>query len=424
MKLAIVGADGWLGLHVARLARAGGLDVFPVTGGHQSHEALEGIFSFGETRYASYDSFKAMKVALDGATHVVASLEPRGRGQGLPRIPPRAASILVDAAREASVGKLLYVSVMGAFRWSTHALNRHAYWMERALTRRPGPWAVLRLSCYHQELVDAHVRPPDGRVPRPIPRNGRYSPISGEDAARLILAALPRIPVGRLQAVGGPAVYGSAQLSRLTSGLVSRGLGLPTAYRALPRGDVSVSPQETLAACGVLPEDTIESLLESLSAWKARPETAPRVPTVYPAEPPGPSTLDSGEPVPVLQECSPALRRVVHQQLGDDLARRGLDVARLDFSGARPGSRRVRVHGGFITDMDGVRALDARGDLVHQGSVEWLRDELGEVFHVFFGDQIPAALWRELDMGVRRRLVKDPRWSRDPRVRSWSRRQE
>jgi len=183
-----------------------------------------------------------------------------------------------------------------------------------------------------------------------------------------------------------------------------------------------VALEDTLTTAGCLPSERLDDWLgESLREPRATPAAAGGSRTVYPRGTPRPSRLDSSQTCDALDGMGDDLRRVVHDALGRDLAERGIAAERLDFSGARALERQVQAHGGRFRDLDGVRALDERGATVFEGGVRWLRDELAEEFHVFFGERIPEHVWRELDMGVRRRLAQDPRWKRDPRVvGNWS----
>ena len=65
----------------------------------------------------------------------------------------------------------------------------------------------------------------------------------------------------------------------------------------------------------------------------------------------------------------------------------------------------------------GVRAVNQDGEVLHKGKVNFLRDALAETFFCWWDDgAIPQSIWDQLDMGVRRRLVRQPRFAEDPRV--------
>jgi len=174
-----------------------------------------------------------------------------------------------------------------------------------------------------------------------------------------------------------------------------------------------------------IPQDRLLGALDPAAAPPAPPK-GPE-PTVYSREEPGRHPADEGRDLKVLREMGETLRRVVHDQLVADLPRLALgDLAevRLDFRGAsaRAGGRAVQVHGGQMAELTGVRVLIPGKGLVHRGPVTFLRDELADEFYCWWddGQGLPEHVWRSLDMGVQRRLAKDPAFVDDPRVQGFS----
>ncbi|MCB9797979.1 MAG: hypothetical protein H6741_35310, partial [Alphaproteobacteria bacterium] len=251
----------------------------------------------------------------------------------------------------------------------------------------------------------------------PVPRHSRYSPISRRDAARMALDVIPRIAPGRAQCAGGPQTFFSHELDALIAPYKAKTRRGRTRYLSLPPGDVSVDLGTTRATAGRTPSDTLAQALAGEDTELSEP--APR-PTVYPKGDPPPHPADSGRGGRVLAQASADLRRVIHAQLVDDLARIGIteDSVTLDFSCAEAGRRFVKAHGGEVPEMRGVRVLSASGEELHVGEVDLLRDKLAEEFRCWWrGEGIPTPVWRDLDMGVRRRLAGDPHFREDPKVR-------
>ena len=128
----------------------------------------------------------------------------------------------------------------------------------------------------------------------------------------------------------------------------------------------------------------------------------------------------------IQQPWGETLRRVIHDQLAADLTRLGLtsDQVKLDFSRARraKGARSADAHEGTFTALSGVRVVDTEMDIViHTGGVDFVRDKLAEEFHCWWaGDGIPEVVWRDLDMGVQRRMVAAGHWADDPLVKDFS----
>jgi hypothetical protein len=290
---------------------------------------------------------------------------------------------------------------MGAYRWSYHGLNRRAFYLEGGVKNCHAPWAIGRISCYHDEILEGHVAPPDKGKPHAFKAASRYSPISRRDAARALLDYLDRMVPGRAQALGGPRVYSGAELESTVAPFRQPGGRRATKYIRLPPGDVSVARRTTESALGWVPGHTLEQALT------AEPE-ADRVFGVYPRGEPPAHPLDQGQG---LDKADADLRRVVHRQLAADLARVGVTgAAALDFSRARTGRRWVRVHGGEVAEMAGVRVLDDSGQVLYKGDVDVLRDTLADEFRCWWKTEqaIPPSILLGLDQGVQRRLRRDP----------------
>jgi hypothetical protein len=228
-----------------------------------------------------------------------------------------------------------------------------------------------------------------------------------------------RIDRHRSMVLGGRDVYSSAEMRQLIARWSPSSVGKTTRYLGLPDGDVSVDPESTLCATGLLPTG---SLTIDVEAFFAIPEPDTSPPTVYPVGDPAPDDADLGDSNAALVSAGPELRRVIHRQLVAHLLAEGVPVAQLDFGRATPRGPILEAHDGTLTELEGVRAIGEDGDMVYSGPMCVLRDELADGLWVFAGDSLPEFIWDQLDMGVRRRLMGDGRWSNDPRVLEWSRR--
>ena len=138
---------------------------------------------------------------------MIAAIDPRTGGPGAPVYGDDAAPNVIRAAKDAGARAIIYLSVMGAFRWSPNRLNRRAFHLDRGVRGEDAPWTVLRVSTYIDELIDGHVRPPDGGRPHKIDRSSRYSPVSRREVAQMALDYLPKAVAGRQVCVGGPVVF-------------------------------------------------------------------------------------------------------------------------------------------------------------------------------------------------------------------------
>jgi len=452
--LVIFGANGRTGREVVKAALAQGWEIRPVVRDDRDGRGLDRIVDVGQICYADPDHPDALPAVLDGATHVVSCINARTAGPGCPRYTDTAGAHIVRAAHDAGIERMLHMSIVGSFRWSPHALNRRSFRLDRAVrVLKDVPWTMMRVSCYFDEVIEGHVRPPDGRRPHAIVRGGRYAPVSRRDVGRMVVDLLPDMFPNRTLYVGGPTVYTGEALDTLvgpwregsSGGFFSR----RTSSMALPPGDVSVSPDTT----GVMVETPLADHLEDAlnPAWTAQPIVVPAAedspaPSVVvtapepaatpaPAAPaaevppppgsidPGPHPADDGRDLKSIRGWGPVLRRVVHDQLVADAASLGLDTAgaRLDFraSRVRKKGRATHVHDGDFHEITGVRFRDAGGKQVHRASVTFLRDDLAEVFAVWFeraDKTIPVPIWARLDMGVQRRLAMSDTFAADEKV--------
>ncbi len=415
--LVLFGANGRTGVEVLREARRRGLAVRPVIRDDRDSERIDGVVDVRDIHYADPEHPGSLGPALEGATRVVSCIDPRTAGPGAPMYTGAAATNIVMAADAADVEITLWVSVMGAYRWSYAKLNRKSFALESGVRVCPAAWAILRISCYVDEVMEGHVRPPDGGKPYDFKDASRYAPTSRADGAAMILDFLDRCESGRAQCAGGPQVYTGPELMRLI-GPHRRGSGKRTAFAPLPPGDVSVDPETTLRTIGRLPSSTLESELDA----GEEPDPGTEVRTVYPVGEPQPHPSDTGEAWPALEGFGTDLRRVLHHQLALDLERLAVDSqgVTLDFAEAERGERGAQAHGGVAVTLSGVRAV-RDGRLVHRGDVDFLRDKVAEEFYCWWaGSGIPERVWHQLDMGVRRRLPRDPHHATDERVKAFA----
>jgi uncharacterized protein YbjT (DUF2867 family) len=414
--LVIVGANGRTGVELVRQAVERGLVVRAVVRDDRDADKLNGVIHVGQISYADPDHYDALPPALQGAKSVICCVDPRTGGPGAPIYGEASSSNVVRAAAEVGADNVLYLSVMGAFRWSPNVLNRKAFHLERGVRALSAPWTMFRISSYIDELIEGHVRPPDGGRPHSLKPASRYSPVSRREAAQMALDYLRDKAVpGRQVSVGGPRVWTGEQITALIAPWRQPGSGR-TKYRSLPSGDVSVMPDSTLVTVGYVPQEQIEDFLDPSSTPPKPTEPAP----VYARDDPGPHPTDAGKALKVLDPLAKSLRYVVHAQLTRDLERLGMqgtDIT-LDFSQARKrkSGRTAEAHDGTIAELQTVKVIDETGIFIHQGSVDFIRDPLADEFYCWWADEgIPEHVWLALDLGVKRRVSADPHFADDAR---------
>jgi len=414
--LVIVGANGRTGMEIVRLAVAQKIPLRAVVRDDRDADKLDSLLPLHDISYADPDQYESLPPALEGARQVISCIDPRTGGPGTPIYSEASSTNVVRAASAVGAENVLYLSVMGAFRWSPNALNRKAFHLDRGVRAMPDPWTMFRVSSYIDELIEGHIRPPDGGRPHPIKSAARYSPISRRDAARLALQYLQTMAVpGRQVCVGGPQVWTGDELRALIAPWKQEGRGR-TKYRPMPPGDVAVMPESTRVTVGSLPQDRVEDFLDPSGA--APPLTEP--PPVYARPDPGPHAADASKDYKVLSSLSTDLRYVVHDQLVLDLERLGMNSTgiTLDFSRTRKkkGGRTADVHDGAMSELNHVKVVDETGIFIHHGPVDFIRDDLADEFYCWWaGEGIPEHVWLKLDLGVQRRAAKDPHFADDPR---------
>lgn len=119
---------------------------------------------------------------------------------------------LLTAARQAEVSHIVYVSIVGVDK-VPYAYYKSKLEAERLVEDSGVPWSVLRTTQFHDfvlALAQQFARPPLVVVPRL-----RVQPIDVRDVAERLADILAAGPSGRVDDLGGPAVYrGEALLRR------------------------------------------------------------------------------------------------------------------------------------------------------------------------------------------------------------------
>jgi uncharacterized protein YbjT (DUF2867 family) len=128
---------------------------------------------------------------------------------------------LVRAASRAGVRHLVYISVVGADRMPMAGRidrmmfgyfgAKHA--AERIVAESGLPWTTLRATQFHDLLLK--VAEQMAKLPViPIPSGFQFQPIDPAEVADRLVELARGAPAGLVPAVGGPRVYGMAELMR------------------------------------------------------------------------------------------------------------------------------------------------------------------------------------------------------------------
>jgi uncharacterized protein YbjT (DUF2867 family) len=121
---------------------------------------------------------------------------------------------LVDAAREAQVSHLVFISVVGIDKvpWA----GGKAKLAGEDLIEHSGiPWSILRATQFYYGidfLLHVLTRLP---LAAPLPTDWPLQPVAEEEVAQRLVEIVQAGPSGRLPDMGGPRVYTSGELARI-----------------------------------------------------------------------------------------------------------------------------------------------------------------------------------------------------------------
>ena len=427
--LVVFGANGLTGIEVIKEAKLRGIPVRPIARNDHDTHRLQEILPVNEICYADANHPDSIESVLSDATAVVSCIDSRTAGFASPIYDPMAAANIVQVAHKLQISKMLHLSVMGGYRWSPNPLNKRSYHLDIRLRRLQVPWTMLRVSCYHDEIIHGHIRPPDGGTPHAFRASSRYSPVSRRDTARVICNLLPDLIPNRTWLLGGPKVYRGIELQSLIKQYATKG-NLSTHYGALPHGDFSVAPQTTEIMVGWIPTETVE--------WMLDPQNHPihqQTPTspFWNRPEPTPHRMDQGE-TSILSALSAGTRFAVYQGLEMDMPNLlqtmaipnipteeiSLDCTRAKFATDLFSDR---VHQNILSPIANIDIIH-NGRSIHSGHMQYIYDELADSLHIWWTDNlqqpvIPAHIWKEVDLGVRRRLGNHTFWKNSTSVREF-----
>jgi uncharacterized protein YbjT (DUF2867 family) len=204
----VTGGTGTLGRLVVPRLRDAGRDVRVLS--RRGREAGDGV----ELVTGDLATGEGIEAAVEGAGIIV---HCAGSSKG----DEEKAQSLVRAASRVGAGHLVYISVVGADRIPVVSRVDRAMFgyfasklaAERVVADSGLPWTTLRATQFHDLILV--VAQQMARLPViPLPAGFRFQPVdAGEVAARLVELALGT-PVGLVPDMGGPKVYGMAELLR------------------------------------------------------------------------------------------------------------------------------------------------------------------------------------------------------------------
>ena len=110
--LVVVGANGRTGIEVVKEALRRGRQVRAVVRDDRDARNLDDVIDVQHISYADPEHYAALVPALQGATEVIAAIDPRTGGPGAPVYGDEAAPNVIRAAKDAGANAIIYLSVI------------------------------------------------------------------------------------------------------------------------------------------------------------------------------------------------------------------------------------------------------------------------------------------------------------------------
>jgi uncharacterized protein YbjT (DUF2867 family) len=198
----VTGATGTLGRKVVGASTAAGHQVRALS--RREHVGYTGVHWYQGDLLANTD----VDAAIDGVDVIVHCATQATRDRDV-----RSMENLIAAARRASVGHIVHVSIVGIDRIPLPYYKTKLR-VERALEASGVGHTVLRATQFHDLIKVTFSIQRFSPVLWTI-RGVRFQPIDTHDVAERLVELVDREPAGRVADIGGPAVHTHADLARM-----------------------------------------------------------------------------------------------------------------------------------------------------------------------------------------------------------------
>ena len=195
----VTGGTGTLGGHVVPLLREAGHDVRILS--RHGRESVDGI-----------EYFAADLLAGEGIEPAVTGVETVLHLAGGPKGDDTATQHLVQAAAQAAVKRIVYVSVIGADAVPL-GYFRAKLGAEQAIANSGIPWTTLRAAQFH-DLVLKTTQTMAKLPVIPVPGGLRFQSVDSRDVATRLVELTLGEPAGLVPDLAGPKVYAMKDLLR------------------------------------------------------------------------------------------------------------------------------------------------------------------------------------------------------------------
>jgi uncharacterized protein YbjT (DUF2867 family) len=196
MNILVTGGTGHLGRDFVKAAMAAGHGVRIASRMPRLADAPDKL----EWATLDLSTGEGLRESLEGADAVVhAASDPKNTTA----VDVEGTRLLAEAARDAGVGHLVYVSIVGIDRIPFPYYQRKLA-AERALAESGGPYSILRATQFHyfvDLLLEAAARVP---LVLPLPAVFHVQSVATEDVADRLVRAITEGPRGLLQDFAGP----------------------------------------------------------------------------------------------------------------------------------------------------------------------------------------------------------------------------
>ncbi|MFF9360125.1 SDR family oxidoreductase [Streptomyces griseoluteus] len=225
MKIAVVGASGFIGSRLVRKLRSEGHEV-------TTHDRSTGVdLLTGE----------GVPEALAGADTVVNTINAPGFDETAVPFFRTTTETLLNAADQAGVGNVVLLSIVGIDQVPDVAYYRAKLEQERLLEAGPVPYTIVRATQFMDFIEPIMSWTTSGDTVR-LPTT-RLQPVAVEDLVDTLAEAATAPPRNGIVNIGGPDVFPLDELARLT-------------LRAHPDGR-HVTVDEEAGLFGQVPRDAI-----------------------------------------------------------------------------------------------------------------------------------------------------------------------
>ena len=286
MRVAVTGANGFVGRHAVARLLVGGHDVRALIserpGAESELPAADGRRM--DVRRADVRKPESLRGAFDGVDAVIHTVAiPTERKQRFAEVNVAGVAHVVAEARRASVGRIVHMSALGGDPASPYPYLKSKGEGQAIVTGSGIPHVVLRPSLLFGEGDDFFPRLAFSLMfpVVPVPGNGksRFQPIHVDDIAQALVAAVQRREISGVHEVGGsdPVTYDEM----LAETMRGTGKRRPTLHVPVPlmkppaflMGLVMPDPPVTIAQLDLLAVDNTpgQNALEPVFGVRPRP---------------------------------------------------------------------------------------------------------------------------------------------------------